>query len=113
MPRTLRRSAIALVLAAIPAGYLLGAQERASAARASVGRGPSSGKGRPAPADPALAPPPASLPIYEGPGGRVALRRWTLRTDPRAAGTAHGWQRGGFAGRPVSVPNDVDPVAYS
>jgi beta-galactosidase/beta-glucuronidase len=51
--------------------------------------------------------------IFEGPGGRTRLLRWSLRSDPGDRGLAHGWQRGGFAGRPVSVPNDVNPLAYS
>jgi Glycosyl hydrolases family 2, TIM barrel domain/Glycosyl hydrolases family 2 len=45
-----------------------------------------------------------------GPGGRVVLSRWTLATDPSDRGLARGWQRGGFSGRTVSVPNDVDPL---
>lgn len=51
--------------------------------------------------------------ILEGPGGRTALRSWTLRTDPSDRGRARGWQRGGFSGASVSVPNDVNPDAYS
>jgi beta-galactosidase/beta-glucuronidase len=50
--------------------------------------------------------------IYEGPGGRTALTHWTLRSDPSDRGSSLGWQRGGFGGRAVSVPNDVDPDAY-
>jgi beta-glucuronidase len=57
--------------------------------------------------------PPSQSPISAGPGGRTPLLRWTLRSDPGDRGLARGWQRGGFAGRPVSVPNDVDPLAYS
>jgi beta-glucuronidase len=52
----------------------------------------------------------AAAQLGEGPGGRAALARWTLALDPRDRGLARGWQRGGFAGRSVSVPNDVDPV---
>lgn len=48
--------------------------------------------------------------LGEGPGGRTVLASWTLATDPANRGLARGWQRGGFPGRPVSVPNDVDPV---
>jgi hypothetical protein len=51
--------------------------------------------------------------IFEGPGGRTPLLRWLLRGDPHDRGLALGWQRGGFTGRTVSVPNDVDPHAYS
>lgn len=51
--------------------------------------------------------------IFEGPGGRTQLTRWTLRTDPGDHGMAMGWPRGGFSGVAVSVPNDVNPHAYS
>ncbi len=54
--------------------------------------------------------PPSASPPTEGPSGRVALTRWTLALDPSNRGLARGWERGGFAGRAVSVPNDVDPV---
>lgn len=54
--------------------------------------------------------PPSEAQIGEGPGGRTALTRWTLALDPGDRGLARGWQRGGFAGRGVSVPNDVDPI---
>ena len=57
---------------------------------------------------PALAPV-----IYEGPGGRVPLTRWTLRKDPADRGLARGWQRGGFAGARVTVPNVVSPYPYT
>jgi hypothetical protein len=60
----------------------------------------------------AEAPPTRSL-IFEGPGGRTPLTRWTLRKDPADRGLALGWQRGGFGGASVSVPNDVNPVNYS
>src|SRR5947209_8149181 len=55
----------------------------------------------------------ARSPIFAGPGGRTPLSRWTLRSDPAARGLSRGWQHGGFAGRSVAVPNDVDPLAYS
>ncbi len=51
--------------------------------------------------------------IYEGPGGRTPLTRWTLRSDPSDRGASLGWQRGSFSGRSVSVPNDVNPNAYA
>jgi beta-galactosidase/beta-glucuronidase len=60
----------------------------------------------------AEAPSPQSL-IFEGPGGRTPLLRWTLRGDPANRGLASGWARGGFSGAQVSVPNDVNPVSYS
>jgi Glycosyl hydrolases family 2, TIM barrel domain/Glycosyl hydrolases family 2 len=49
-------------------------------------------------------------PPGEGPSGRVALTRFTLALDPADRGLARGWQRGGFSGRGVGVPNDVDPL---
>ena len=56
----------------------------------------------------AEAPPSGSL-IFAGPGGRTPLTTWTLREDPANRGLSKGWQRGGFSGRTVSVPDDVDP----
>ncbi len=60
----------------------------------------------------AQAPPSQSL-IFEGPGGRAALTRWTLRTDPANHGASLGWARGNFSGAVVSVPNVADPNHYS
>jgi hypothetical protein len=60
----------------------------------------------------ALAPPLQSV-IFEGPGGRTPLTQWTLRRDPSNAGLSLGWQRGGFGGQAVSVPNVVDPTPYT
>jgi Glycosyl hydrolases family 2, TIM barrel domain/Glycosyl hydrolases family 2 len=64
-------------------------------------------------------PPPAPVqavagpaPSTEGPTGRTLLSRWTLALDPSNRGLARGWQRGGFSGRSVTVPNDVDPTQY-
>jgi hypothetical protein len=54
--------------------------------------------------------PPGGAQLGEGPGGRTALTHWTLALDPGDRGLARGWQRGGFSGRGVSVPNDVDPI---
>ncbi len=62
-----------------------------------------------APAAAAQAPPDDPL-TAAGPGGRTALSSWTLALDPADRGLARGWQQGGFAGRPVSVPNTVDPT---
>ena len=56
---------------------------------------------------------PSHSSIAEGPGGRTALTRWTLRKDPANQGLRRGWQRGGFAGASVSVPNVVAPYPYS
>jgi len=52
-------------------------------------------------------------PATEGPGGRTALTRWVLRSDPADRGVSLGWQRGGFAGREVTVPNVVDATHIS
>ena len=51
--------------------------------------------------------------IAEGPGGRTALTRWTLRRDPADRGLRLGWRRGGFSGATVSVPNVVAPTPVS
>jgi Glycosyl hydrolases family 2, TIM barrel domain/Glycosyl hydrolases family 2/Glycosyl hydrolases family 2, sugar binding domain len=56
---------------------------------------------------------PSNSRIAEGPGGRTALTRWTLRIDPADRGTTLGWQRGGFGGASVSVPNVIDPTRYA
>ncbi|HXW58162.1 MAG TPA: glycoside hydrolase family 2 TIM barrel-domain containing protein [Solirubrobacteraceae bacterium] len=50
--------------------------------------------------------------IAEGPGGRTQLTRWTLRRDPSNRGLSRGWQRGGFSGSVVGVPNVVDPTQF-
>jgi len=57
--------------------------------------------------------PPSQLLDSEGPAGRIALTRWTLREDPSNRGLSMGWQRGGFSGASVSVPNDVDPTQFT
>ncbi len=54
--------------------------------------------------------PPGSPLTAAGPDGQTALVSWTLALDPADRGLARGWQQGGFAGRPVSVPNTVDPT---
>ncbi len=51
--------------------------------------------------------------IFEGPGGRVPLRDWTLEKDPHNHGLRLGFQRGGFGGSTVSVPNVVEPRPYA
>ncbi len=60
----------------------------------------------------ALAPPlqPVS---FEGPGGRIPLTRWILRRDPANRGLARDWQRGGFSGTAVGVPDVVNPTPYT
>ncbi len=59
-----------------------------------------------------LAPPLQSV-IFEGPGGRVPLTQWTLRKDPSNRGASLDWQRGGFSGSTVSLPNVVSPTPYT
>jgi hypothetical protein len=63
-------------------------------------------------ASPAAAPPLAPV-SFEGPGGRTPLTQWTLRKDPANRGLSLGWQRGGFAGATVTVPNVVSPAPYT
>jgi Glycosyl hydrolases family 2/Glycosyl hydrolases family 2, TIM barrel domain len=50
--------------------------------------------------------------ISEGPGGRIALRAWTLSRDPSERGSSLGWQRGGFSGAAVSVPNVLGATSF-
>ena len=57
--------------------------------------------------------PPAQPLIFEGPGGRLALTRWTMRTDSHDRGGSLGWARGGFAGGTVGVPNVVNADQYT
>ena len=77
-------------------------------ARAAPSRRASSSR----PARPPRRRPPAQSVIFEGPGGRVPLTRWTLRSDPRNRGLALGWRSGGTsAGTTVSLPNVVEPDA--
>jgi hypothetical protein len=56
---------------------------------------------------------PSQARVFEGPGGRAALTRWTLRRDPADRGLALGWRRGGFGGSTVSVPDVVNPQPIS
>jgi hypothetical protein len=63
-------------------------------------------------AAPTLAPPLQSV-VFEGPGGRIPLTRWTLRKDAANQGLALGWRQGGFAGKLVSLPNVVSPTPYT
>ncbi|MGD0455561.1 MAG: glycoside hydrolase family 2 TIM barrel-domain containing protein [Solirubrobacteraceae bacterium] len=63
-------------------------------------------------AAPSLAPPLQSV-VFEGPGGRIPLTQWTLRKDPADRGTSLGWQKGGFSGATVSLPNVVSPAPYT
>jgi hypothetical protein len=82
MPRSPKNAALAVLLACVALG--------ASAAAAEA--------------------PPGGSQLGEGPAGRSVLSSWTLALDPANRGLARGWQRGGFSGRSVSVPNDVDPI---
>jgi beta-galactosidase/beta-glucuronidase len=63
-------------------------------------------------AAPSLAPPLQSV-VFEGPGGRIPLTQWTLRKDPANRGASLGWQKGGFSGATVSLPNVVTPTPYT
>jgi hypothetical protein len=57
---------------------------------------------------------PAGAPVAsEGPGGRIALTSWTLRTDPANRGLSLGFSRGGFVGATVTVPNVVKAAPYT
>jgi hypothetical protein len=58
----------------------------------------------------AQAPPPQSV-IFSGPSERTPLVAWTLAEDPSNVGLARGWQRGGFSGAGVNLPNVVRPLA--
>jgi beta-glucuronidase len=60
----------------------------------------------------AQAPSSSSLPA-EGPSERTELTSWTMRQDPANHGLVSGWQKGGFSGKSVSVPNVIDPLLYS
>jgi len=57
--------------------------------------------------------PPLQSVIFEGPGGRAPLTQWTLHKDPANRGLSLGWQRGGFSGATVSLPNVVSPAPYT
>lgn len=58
-------------------------------------------------------PAPESQPLSaEGPGGRTPLGDWTFSLDAADRGLALGWQRGGFAGSAVSVPNVVNASQF-
>jgi hypothetical protein len=68
----------------------------------------------PAFAEPAITSPgsPGGPLIFAGPAGRTALTSWIERVDVLDRGFARGWQRGGFRGGQVSVPDVVSPYAY-
>ncbi len=72
---------------------------------------PSPGSAAPQPATVEAVP--SHTRILEGPGGRTALTRWTLRRDPANRGLALGWRRGSFGGSAVSVPSVVNPQPIS
>ncbi len=58
--------------------------------------------------------PPSQAIVGEGPGGRTALTRWTLRRDPSNRGNrARLAARAASAGASVSVPNVIDPTRYA
>jgi beta-galactosidase/beta-glucuronidase len=56
--------------------------------------------------------PEAAVLSSEGPGGRTALSRWTLRLDSADRGLSLGFQRGQFSGKGVSVPNVIGAGEY-
>jgi Glycosyl hydrolases family 2, TIM barrel domain/Glycosyl hydrolases family 2/Glycosyl hydrolases family 2, sugar binding domain len=64
-------------------------------------------------ATPAAQAPPTQSVIFEGPGGRIPLTRWTLRSDPANRGLSLGWPKGGFGGSAVSLPNVVHPAPFN
>ena len=82
---------------ALAAGHASGTRARAQTAAAVP-----AAAGEPAPQLQGAAPLLAS-----GPGGRIALTHWTVREDHADRGLSRGWQRGGFTGRPVSVPDTL------
>ncbi len=86
----------------------LGAAAAAADAPPSGPAPPSEHEAPPAAAAPPVVP--GVAPSTEGPTGRTLLARWTLALDPSGRGLARGWQRGGFSGRGVTVPNDVNPI---
>lgn len=48
--------------------------------------------------------------ISEGPTNRIALRDgWVVAMDPTDRGGGLGWQYGRFAGRPITVPDSLNP----
>ena len=57
--------------------------------------------------------PPDSSLLAAGAANRTQLSSWTLRKDPANQGLRLGWQKGGFSGTRVSVPNVVSPLPYS
>ena len=61
---------------------------------------------------PAATSPPGSL-LAAGAANRTQLSSWTLRKDPANRGLGLGWQKGGFSGARISVPNVVSPLPYS
>jgi Glycosyl hydrolases family 2, TIM barrel domain/Glycosyl hydrolases family 2 len=60
----------------------------------------------------AQAPPNQPL-VFEGPGSRTPLIRWTRAGDPTNRGLALGWQHGRFSGAGVNVPNVVNATQYA
>jgi len=51
--------------------------------------------------------------IFAGSAGRMPLRSWIEREDPGDRGSSLGWQRGGFGGSAVSVPDARRAQAYT
>jgi hypothetical protein len=48
----------------------------------------------------------------DGPGERTPLTAWTFRLDAANRGLARGWQRGGFGGTAVTVPNAINASQF-
>jgi len=57
--------------------------------------------------------PSGSPAIFAGSAGRMPLRSWVVREDPGDRGSSLGWQRGGFGGSAVSVPDARRAQAYT
>ncbi len=62
---------------------------------------------------PAATSPPGGSLLAAGAANRTQLSSWTLRKDSANRGLRLGWQKGGFSGTRVSVPNVVSPLPYS
>jgi beta-glucuronidase len=105
--------AAAVTMAAAPAQPPARAGEPAPGLTAAAGPAPAPGADSSAPPQlaPAVSPSEAPL-VQQGPGGRSRLGRWSVRSDARGRGLSLGWQRGGFGGSSVTVPN-VLSGAYS
>jgi hypothetical protein len=57
--------------------------------------------------------PTGALQIAAGAGERTALTHWTMREDAAGRGLSQGWQRGGFGGAAVRVPDALHAQSYT